>query len=42
VPWESLEAGDVVRIHYRAAAYQDKWVICRQGTEAQPIAVRRE
>ena len=40
VPWESLEAGDVVRIHYRGAAYQDKWVICRRGTAAQPIIVQ--
>lgn len=39
VPWESLNAGDTVRIHWRAAAYTDKWVICRQGTAAQPISV---
>ncbi len=30
VPWESLNAGDIVRIHWRPAAYRDKWVICRQ------------
>jgi hypothetical protein len=40
VPWESLNAGDTVRIHWRTEAYQDKWVICRQGTDAQPIVVR--
>ena len=40
VPWESLLPGDTVLIHWRAAAYQDKWVICRQGTAAQPITVR--
>ncbi len=40
VPWESLQPGDVVLIYWRAAAYQDKWVICRQGTAAQPIIVR--
>ena len=40
VPWESLQPGDTVFIHWRAAAYQDKWVICRQGTAAQPIIVR--
>ncbi len=40
VPWESLLPGETVLIHWRAAAYQDKWVICRQGTAAQPITVR--
>jgi len=40
VPWETLNAGDLVRIHWRADAYQDKWVICRQGTATQPIIVR--
>jgi hypothetical protein len=40
VPWESLNAGDTVRIHWRADAYQDKWVICRQGTTDQPIVVQ--
>ena len=40
VPWESLLPGDTVLIYWRAAAYQDKWVICRQGTAAQPITVR--
>lgn len=40
VPWEALQPGDTVLIHWRAAAYQDKWVICRQGTAAQPITVR--
>lgn len=39
VPWESLAAGDEVRIHWRAAPYREKWVICRQGTQAQPIRV---
>lgn len=40
VPWESLNAGDTVRIHWRNAPYLDKWVICRQGTLAQPIIVQ--
>ena len=40
VPWESLNAGDTVRIHWRPAAYRDKWVICRQGTANPPIVVR--
>ena len=32
VPWESLQPGDLVLIHWRSTPYQDKWVICRQGT----------
>ena len=40
VPWESLQPGDQVLIHYRSTPYKDKWVICRQGTEALPIVVR--
>ena len=39
VPWESLAAGDTVRIHARPAPYAEKWVICAQGTAAQPISV---
>ena len=27
VPWESLAEGDVVRIHWRATPYAEKWVI---------------
>ena len=40
VPWESLQPGDVVLIHWQATPYKDKWVICRQGTAAAPIVVR--
>ena len=40
VPWESLQAGDLVLIHWRSAPYKDKWVICRQGTASAPIVVR--
>ncbi len=40
VPWESLVAGDSVLIHARPQPYRDKWVICRTGTQAQPIVVR--
>ncbi len=39
VPWESLEPGDQVRIHWRAEPYKEKFVICRQGTEQAPIVV---
>src|SRR5262245_44199533 len=40
VPWESLQAGDTVLIHWRTTPYKEKWVICRQGTQAAPITVR--
>lgn len=40
VPWESLEAGDTVLIHWRAAPYKEKWVIGRSGTASAPITVR--
>lgn len=40
VPWESLEAGDVVRIYWRPEPYREKWVLCRQGTAQAPIVVR--
>src|SRR5262245_5457693 len=39
VPWESLQAGDTVRIYWRSTPYHEKWVICRQGTGAAPITV---
>lgn len=40
VPWEALNAGDVVKIHGRDKAYHSKWVICRQGAEGNPIVVQ--
>lgn len=40
VPWESLQAADLVLIYWRSTPYKDKWVICRQGTAAAPIIVR--
>jgi hypothetical protein len=39
VPWESLMPGDTVLIYWRSTPYTDKWVICRQGTAAQPITI---
>ncbi len=39
VPWEALNAGDTVRIHWRAAPYREKILLRRQGTAAQPIVV---
>ena len=40
VPWESLLPGDSVLIYPRAEAYKEKWLICRVGTEAEPIVVK--
>ena len=40
VPWESLQPGDTVLIYWRSTPYQEKWVICRQGTANAPITVR--
>ncbi len=40
VPWESVGAGDEVRIHWRAQSYHEKWVIAVEGTEQQPFVVR--
>ncbi|GMU35518.1 MAG: polysaccharide-degrading enzyme [Planctomycetia bacterium] len=40
VPWHTLSPGDTVWIHWRAAPYNEKWVIGRQGTASLPISVR--
>jgi hypothetical protein len=40
VPWESLAAGDVVRIHYRSTPYKEKWVIGCQGTSTNWIVIQ--
>jgi hypothetical protein len=40
VPWATLQPGDLVLIYWRSTPYKEKWVICRQGTAAQPITVR--
>jgi len=39
VPWATLQPGDTVLIYWRPTAYKEKWVICRQGTAAQPITI---
>jgi hypothetical protein len=39
-PWATLAPGDVVRIHWRVAPYQEKWVIGRSGTAEAPIVVQ--
>jgi len=40
VPWESLAAGDSVLIHWQSTDYHEKWVICLEGTETDPIVVK--
>jgi len=40
VPWATLGPGDLVRIHWRAEPYREKWVIGRSGTEQAPIVVQ--
>jgi hypothetical protein len=39
-PWATLNPGDVVRIHWRATPYREKWVIGRSGTQQAPIVVQ--
>jgi len=39
VPWESLVAGDLVRIHARPTPYAEKWVVCGKGTATAPIRI---
>ena len=40
VPWATLAAGDLVRIHWRPAPYREKWVIDRVGAPGAPIVVQ--
>lgn len=39
VPWDSLQAGDQVYIHWRSTPYQEKWVINAQGTQQDRIEI---
>lgn len=39
VPWSTLAPGDLVRIHWQAQPYREKWVLNRRGTAALPIVV---
>ncbi|MEY8878995.1 MAG: hypothetical protein AB9M60_20970, partial [Leptothrix sp. (in: b-proteobacteria)] len=39
VPWESLKAGDTVRIFYSATPYKGKFAVFGQGTSAAPIRI---
>lgn len=39
VPWSTLAPGNIVRIHWRAAAYQEKLLLSARGTAEKPIVV---
>lgn len=39
VPWETLAAGDTVRIHWRDTPYAERIALFRSGTAAQPVRV---
>ncbi len=39
VPWESLKAGDTVRIFYSVTPYKGKFLIAAQGTADAPVRV---
>ncbi|NRT56597.1 hypothetical protein [Sphaerotilus uruguayifluvii] len=39
VPWESLKAGDTVRIFHRSSPYRGKFMLAAQGTAAAPVRV---
>ncbi|WP_130482460.1 hypothetical protein [Sphaerotilus mobilis] len=39
VPWESLRAGDTVRIHHRSTAYSGKFLIAAEGRADAPVRV---
>jgi hypothetical protein len=40
VPFHTLGPGDRVLVHWRAAPYRTKFVLCRVGTQAQPLVIR--
>ncbi len=40
VPWESLTAGNLVRIYPRQEPYLSKWVIAASGTAEEPVVIR--
>lgn len=39
VPWATLAAGNIVRIHWRAEAYKEKLLLSARGTAEKPIKV---
>ncbi|AMV19001.1 right-handed parallel beta-helix repeat-containing protein [Planctomyces sp. SH-PL14] len=40
VPWDRLLPGDIVEIVARPEPYRNKFVLCRRGTQAEPIIIR--
>lgn len=40
VPWETLAAGNLVRIFHRPEPYRNKWVIAATGTDEEPVVIR--
>ena len=40
VPWDDLQPGDTVRIHWRQEPYKEKWFIHVRGAQGAPITVR--
>jgi hypothetical protein len=39
-PFSSLQAGDVLAIHWRPEPYRVKWVLACRGTKEKPIVIR--
>ncbi len=39
VPWNALQAGDTVNIHWRSTPYHEKIILSRSGTASQPINI---
>ena len=39
VPWESLKAGDTVRIFYSSTPYKGKFLVAAQGTQTAPVRI---
>ncbi len=39
VPWDNLQAGDKIFIHWKSSPYKEKWVINAQGTANQRIEI---
>ncbi len=39
VPWESIEPGTLVKIHYRSEPYRDKWVLDYNASADAPVVV---
>ena len=39
VPWDALQAGDKIYIHWKSTPYYEKWVINAQGTAQNRIEI---